>query len=576
MIDPLDDHENLGKTLYPRDFILALPKPIPHMGLNEFFPDSLEMDQTHASQVKIIPYIDADNLRALEDVIGIDFEEQGEMVTSHDDIPDSLVTAVIDYLLIGAAKLSRGFENFHHSMLVHIKHTDRNQSPVWRGLKSLVRNIDNTLANSFSRNHQMMVEKFKTRWNEEFHSHPDTKETWEEIWPKLQDFIAEGYEVMKINYRSQHSMNFEARSERGLRVIAVGGNRLSRGLTIEGLSCSYFVRETKMYDTLTQMGRWFGFRPGYKDLVRVHITPNLLEWFTWLTGVERELREDIARYADTGLNPSQLAVRILKHRKMLPTSKSKMRSARIFRGGLDETCPRNKKFCYDESNHLINNLSSTGFFLSSLGQHSPLEFDESLVWRGVNSDIILSYLQSMVFHQNDNSFNEIDIQNHINSRVSAGELNSWSVALIHNSEGTILSPFEEFGFNHHFGLTTRSRLAGRESIGELMQAMHFAIDLPGDRQQYRDGGKFSYNKMYRSRDPDHPLLVIYVLDKDSTISKQARQPREELFSEGQERIHIVGLAIAFPKANMTEAERSLLVDRIALRGVPHEPETDVE
>ena len=344
LIDPIDDHDHLGKTLYPRDFILALPKPKPHMGLNEFFPDSLEMDQTHAGQVKIIPDVDADDLRTLEDSIGIEQDEQLDMIVSHAGIPDSLVSAVIDYLLSGAAKMSRGFKDFHHSMLVHIKHTDRNQSPVWRGLKSLVRHIDTTLANSFSKNHETMVARFRDRWNQEFFPHQDTPETWEQIWPKLQNFISEGYEVMKINYRSEHNLDFEGRSEKGLRVIAVGGNRLSRGLTIEGLSCSYFVRETKMYDTLTQMGRWFGFRPKYRDLVRVHITANLLEWFTWLTGVERELREDIARYADTGLNPSQLAVRILKHRKMLPTSKSKMRSARIYRGGLDETCPRNKSF----------------------------------------------------------------------------------------------------------------------------------------------------------------------------------------------------------------------------------------
>ena len=72
------------------------------------------------------------------------------------------------------------------------------------------------------------------------------------------------------------------------------------------------------------------------------------------------------------------------------------------------------------------------------------------------------------------------------------------------------------------------------------------------------------------------LCRIFVLDKDSTISKQARQPREELFQTGQERVHIVGLAIAFPRANMTEDERSNQVDRIALRGVPHEPQHDAE
>jgi hypothetical protein len=182
----------------------------------------------------------------------------------------------------------------------------------------------------------------------------------------------------------------------------------------------------------------------------------------------------------------------------------------------------------------------------------------------------------MIFHQQDNSFNEFDITSHINTRVTAGELNNWSIALIHNSNGSLLSPFSEYGFDHKFGLSTRSRLFGRESIGELMQAMHFAIDLPGDRQKYRDDGKFSYNKMYRARTADNPLLVIYVLDKDSKISKQARQPREELFSETQEKVHIIGLAIAFPRANLTEYERSKLVDRIALRGIPHEPEIDIE
>jgi hypothetical protein len=576
LIDPIDEHEHLGQTLYPRDFIVALPKPNGHMGLDEFFPDSFEMSQKHAAQVKIIPITDADNLRLMEDSDVIDSDDQELIFGRYEDIPISLRSAIFDYMLSGAAKFSRGFENFHHSMLVHIKHTDKNQSPVWRALKSLVRHIDTTLANNYARGHAELKNQFKTRWNEDFSFHEDTNETWDDIWPNLQRFISEGYEVMKINYRSQHNMDFESRSEKGLRVIAVGGNRLSRGLTIEGLSCSYFVRETKMYDTLTQMGRWFGFRPKYQDLVRVHITPNLLEWFTWLTGVERELRDDIARYADTGLKPSQLAVRILKHRKMLPTSKSKMRSARIFRGGLDETCPRNKKFCYDDYSALESNISTTGLFLSSLGPTSPLDFDESMLWRGVSSDVVLNYLQSMIFHQQDNSFNELDIASHINTRVTAGELNNWSIALIHNSNGSLLSPFSKCGFDHQFGLSTRSRLFGRESIGELMQAMHFAIDLPGDRQKYRDDGKFSYNKMYRARTADNPLLVIYVLDKDSTISKQARQPREELFSNSQEKAHIIGLAIAFPRANLTEYERSKLVDRIALRGIPHEPEIDIE
>ena len=115
---------------------------------------------------------------------------------------------------------------------------------------------------------------------------------------------------------------------------------------------------------------------------------------------------------------------------------------------------------------------------------------------------------------------------HINRRLSAGELTSWSIGLINNSQGNIESPFAEFGFDYKFGLSTRSRLMGRESIGELMQPINFAMDLPGDLSNYRDGVSFSYTKMYNSRSANNPLMLIYTIDKDSEVSVQARQARE--------------------------------------------------
>ena len=254
-----------------------------------------------------------------------------------------------------------------------------------------------------------------------------------------------------------------------------------------------------------------------------------------------------------------------------------MRAAKIFRGGLDESCPRNKKFCYSNPLTLRNNLLVTGEFLSSLGKTNPLDFDKSLLWRGVDADVILSYLQAMIFHENDNSFNEIDISRHINTRLAKNELNNWSVGLINNSKGKINSPLMEGGFDHSFGLPTRSRLSGKESIGELMQSIHFALDLPGKREKYRIDGKFSYNRMYQERKPENPLLLIYVIDKDSEISSQSKQPRQVLFNQYQERVDIVALAIAFPKANMTEEERSEQNrDYFALGGIANEPENDAE
>ena len=111
-----------------------------------------------------------------------------------------------------------------------------------------------------------------------------TDENWEEIEPFLMKFIQEKYIVMEVNSNSEHNLDYD-QHKNGLRVIAVGGNRLSR-INVRRIIINYFVRESRMYDTLTQMGRWFGFRPDMR-ICCLHITPTLLEWFTWLTGVER-------------------------------------------------------------------------------------------------------------------------------------------------------------------------------------------------------------------------------------------------------------------------------------------------
>lgn len=564
LIDPEGDHDSLGKTLYPRDFIMALPKPEGHMGLNEFFPDNDEMDHTYASQVTIVPPEDAEELR--------NYEDDDDTFISDFDIPRSLENAIIDYLLSGAARICRGHTDFHHSMLIHTKHTISNQSPVADKVTAITEYWNNHIGNQYSSEGRLLRDRFKLRWEEQFSTHQLTKESWSDIEPCLMKFIQNKYSVMEINSNSEHNLDYDS-YKGGLKVIAVGGNRLSRGLTLEGLSSTFFIRESRMYDTLTQMGRWFGFRPGYADLVRLHITPTLLEWFTWLTGVERELRSDIERYADSGLKPDALAVRILKHRKMLPTSRSKMRSAKAFTPGLGASSPRTKKFTLNSPDKLLSNLKTIGGFLSSLGGFE--NNNAGVLWRDVDPDQVISMLQGYETNNNDNAFNKDDIISHINRRISAGELFSWSIGLINNSQGKIDSPFSQFGFDFKFGLTTRSRLKGRESIGELMQPIHFAMDLPGNLSNYRDGVSFSYTKMYNARDASNPLMLIYTIDKDSEISGQARQAREELFSAEQEKEHVIGLAIAFPETNESEEERRLYAtDFWALGGVRNEPETD--
>src|SRR5262249_6766719 len=100
-----------------------------------------------------------------------------------------------------------------------------------------------------------------------------------------------------------------------------------RGLTLEGLVVSYFVRAAGSYDTLLQMARWFGYREGYEDLPRIWMTEELQSSFTDLALVEQEIRFDIARYENEGLTPRSFGPRIRCHPSLSITSPMKMRHA---------------------------------------------------------------------------------------------------------------------------------------------------------------------------------------------------------------------------------------------------------
>lgn len=126
-----------------------------------------------------------------------------------------------------------------------------------------------------------------------------------------------------------------------VRLIAIGGDKLSRGLTLDGLCTSYFVRTTKMYDTLMQMGRWFGYRPGYVDLCRLYTTVDLVDWFGHIADAAEELREEFDAMAASGGTPRDYGLKVQSHKVLLVTSPLKMRNAKSlqlsFSGDLLET-----------------------------------------------------------------------------------------------------------------------------------------------------------------------------------------------------------------------------------------------
>ncbi len=152
--------------------------------------------------------------------------------------------------------------------------------------------------------------------------------SWDEVRAALFG-VFEHLRLFVVNSKTDEALDFRKYEKDGigLTAIAIGGLSLSRGLTIEGLTVSYMYRNTAMYDTLMQMGRWFGYRKGYEDLCRVHLSPGSIDWYAHIANAADELRQQIKRMRRDGMSPRQFGLYVMAHPdSLLVTARNKMRS----------------------------------------------------------------------------------------------------------------------------------------------------------------------------------------------------------------------------------------------------------
>ncbi|MBW8837861.1 MAG: Z1 domain-containing protein, partial [Burkholderia sp.] len=222
--------------------------------------------------------------------------------------------------------------------------------------------------------------------------------SWDVIRLQLHDSVA-SVKVLTINQKTEaeNKLNYRQykNTDKGRRVIAVGGMTLSRGLTLEGLCVSYFYRHSKAYDTLLQMARWFGYRPGYDDLCRVWMDEEAQVWFTRISEAVAELRSDLRHMYINRLPPSRFGIRVKSHPDLLlVTAKNKMRNAAdvelsaSFSNTLIETTALLRG---PEANE--RNVSATRDFVAKLG--APETVGKRFEWKEVDASAVATYLSAM-------------------------------------------------------------------------------------------------------------------------------------------------------------------------------------
>jgi hypothetical protein len=295
-IDPDSDHEMLGHDLFPRHFIASLDPPTNYFGPNRVFLDEAKLFVRHI----------VDNEDRLPIKHRIDFEVGS--------LPSSLVDAVRTFILARAIRIARGDKGIHCSMLVNVSRFTNVQRQLRDEIHSRLERMQASLRINGAlppdnAGKDPEIRELARVWEAEY---SDAGFAWPEVLGQLHDAAAP-MKVVEVNSRSAGTLNYSDHARNGLNVIAVGGFSLSRGLTLEGLIVSYFLRNSMMYDTLMQMGRWFGYRDGYDDLCRVWLPEEAEGWYAHIAESIEMLRDELRSMEAAGATPEEFGLKVRSH-----------------------------------------------------------------------------------------------------------------------------------------------------------------------------------------------------------------------------------------------------------------------
>ena len=432
-------HKNLGRDLFPRNFIFSLTRPSNYIGPEEFFGLSDQDDMQN-------PPLPLSKTVKDSELIFPPKHKKDLIVTQ---LPYSLKYAVKQYLMACTAKLLRQTSNVHNSMLVHVTRYTAVQNLVSDLIRDELQILKNRIGDSDDE-----LDDLQKIWNDDFI--PKTKKmitmerakdsdlhTWKEINSLLPKMIQK-IQVKQINGSAKDTLRYkeaEDKSEgknlpweqRGIHIIAVGGDKLSRGLTLEGLTVSYYLRPTTMYDTLMQMGRWFGYRPGYLDLCRINTTSDLMESFAQIASAEKDLIEQFKEMARLGATPEEFGLAVREDPGMLVvTNAGKRRDTLKIDLSFAGKCKETIVLRTDSSSHNMKVLEKLIKAVSNTGVKDEKEV-QNIHWKKVSKNIVIEFLRGYRGH-----FSGVDSKEVADfiSLQSENELVEWDVVIVSKEKGS--------------------------------------------------------------------------------------------------------------------------------------------
>ncbi|KKN39014.1 hypothetical protein LCGC14_0747660 [marine sediment metagenome] len=556
-------HPRWGDDIFPRSFIINLPTPSNYIGPERVFGLEADSDRGIAEMeaLPLIRYVDDHS-----DIIP-DRHKKTQVIG---ELPESMKHAIKSFFLSCAARSLRQEGIPHNSMLIHVTRFTAVQGLVADLIESELRKLAARIMSGEN------LDDFREIWESDFV--PTTKKMSERRFP---DAIGHSwFDVLRqlskttrtvrikvingtardhLDYReTELAVNVRKAAgeevpweEEGLNVIVIGGDKLSRGLTLDGLTVSYYLRASRMYDTLMQMGRWFGYKDGYSDLCRIYTTFELASWYRHIANATLELREEINYMASIGETPDKFGLKVRSHPgRLVVTSAGKSRNAQKI--DLSYAGQRKATIIFDK-NLLKNNVNVLEKLIKEIERSKYASVrGKNRHWRGVSSETVVDFLHD--YKIQDAAIREVKpelLAKYIEKQVKNKELTIWEVVIVDKETGSEQKHTVNIG-SYTFGCVSRKaiRTAGDIiSLGTLINPTDDLLDLTDkERKRAVDDGLWGDKKTPPSRNirtivkkyrpKERGLLLIYL--PHSQIEGKAYGGKGE---------EVVGFGISFPESD---------------------------
>jgi len=435
-----------GPDLFPAAFITSLAAPSNYVGPGRVF-GSASSTPEDLPMVRQLKNEEFQTWMQPRHKNGYRPRWQGE-----DRVPDSLAEAIRSFVYACSVRKLRGQGSKHSSMLIHVTRFTSVQNAVVKQVANYVQDLKGryTRGIELAELEALMRKEYEEiflagmRGIRSALIEGEALEdfSWEDIRAVLPNVLSD-IRVSEINGSAKDALDYAENDGTGLKVIAVGGDKLARGLTLEGLCTSYFLRTARMYDTLMQMGRWFGYRDGYLDVCRLYTSKEMVEWFGHIADAAEELRQEFDNMVAAGATPKQFGLRVKSHSVLTVTSRAKMRNARAmqltYSGDLLQTIvfPNRK-------DDITANFKATDRFIAELGPSMDLNLQHFVpdgqkwnghLWRDVSALSIISFLRDYRTHPASFRIMSPLIADFIEEMNKGRELTNWTVALIGKDSG---------------------------------------------------------------------------------------------------------------------------------------------